>query len=49
MAKLQIKVALEELLAAVPLFRSATMARPTGWATESRMIDRLIPAVEPVR
>ena len=46
-AKLQIKVALEELLAAMPPFRVHDHGQTHWVGSESRMIDRLILALEP--
>jgi cytochrome P450 len=46
-AKLQIKVALEELLAAMPPFLVHDHGQTHWVGSESRMIDRLILAVEP--
>jgi cytochrome P450 len=48
-AKLQIKVALEELLAAMPPFRVHDHGQTHWVGSESRMIDRLILEVDAVR
>jgi cytochrome P450 len=47
LARLQIKVALEELLAAMPPFHVYDHGQTHWVGSESRMIDRLILAVEP--
>jgi cytochrome P450 len=47
LAKLQIKVALQELLAAMPPFRVHDHGQTHWVGSESRMIDRLILEVEP--
>ena len=47
LAKLQIKVALQELLAAMPPFRVYDHGQTHWVGSESRMIDRLILEVEP--
>jgi len=49
LAKLQIKVALQELLAAMPPFRVHDHGQTHWVGSESRMIDRLIVEVEPAR
>jgi cytochrome P450 len=49
LAKLQIKVALQELLAAMPPFRVHDHGQTHWVGSESRMIDRLILEVEPTR
>jgi cytochrome P450 len=49
LAKLQIKVALQELLAVMPPFRVHDHGQTHWVGSESRMIDRLIVEVEPPR